>query len=125
MQQGAFSQRAALPPIISFGLSQDEHFRRSLKAAQLPSPLEAPTSGDRDLEFAAWTMCHRKLDLATLRKKSIKALTRLKHQWKPVTTHLRRKQEESLRNLTQASTRISGWINHRWAAFNLIINLSD
>ena len=38
VQQGAFAQRAALPPVVSFGLSSDEHFQAALHAASQPSP---------------------------------------------------------------------------------------
>ena len=68
VQQGAFMQRAALPPIVSFGLSPDEHFEASLQAASKPTPLEEPAALEADLAFAAHVMCGRKLQVAARRE---------------------------------------------------------
>ncbi len=53
IQQGAFSHRAALPPLVSFGLSAGQHFLEAREAAAAPTPLEVPSARDPDLGFAA------------------------------------------------------------------------
>ena len=48
-QQGALAHKAALPPVVSFGLEPDDHFAASLKASSQPSPLEGFLSLDDDI----------------------------------------------------------------------------
>ncbi|CAJ1454202.1 unnamed protein product [Effrenium voratum] len=52
-QQGALAHKAALPPVVSFGLEPDDHFAASLKASSQPSPLEGFLTLDDDIHFAA------------------------------------------------------------------------
>ena len=46
IQLGAFSWKAAPPPLISFGLSSEEHFKEALEVAQRKSPLEGAYAVD-------------------------------------------------------------------------------
>ena len=52
-QAGAVSQRAALPPLLPFGLSPDEHFQQAVNRIGVPKPTERSLKLDLDLEFAA------------------------------------------------------------------------
>ena len=55
-QVGALNQRAALPPLLSYDLSPDEHFAQALKRGRDLLPTELPAVLDLDLAFAA--DCH-------------------------------------------------------------------
>ena len=52
-QAGALSHKAALPPLLSFGLSIDDHFTQSLTLGHHPLPTERPPLLDDDLWFCA------------------------------------------------------------------------
>ena len=52
-QAGALSHRAALPPLVSFGLTMDEHFAACQALLCEPTPLEKQPLLDDDLSFAA------------------------------------------------------------------------
>ena len=52
IQLGAFSQSAARPPVVSFGLSADEHFSAARSAAAAALPSEIPRSADPELTMA-------------------------------------------------------------------------
>eukprot|EP00435_Cladocopium_sp_Y103_P000499 s5266_g1.t1 len=52
-QAGALSHKAALPPLLSFGLAMDEHFHQAEGLLQCPTPLEMPPLVDEDLRYAA------------------------------------------------------------------------
>ena len=41
-QDGAMAHKAALPPVVSFGLSPDAHLKAALEASARPSPLQFP-----------------------------------------------------------------------------------
>ena len=53
-QSGALAHRAALPPLLPFGLDVDEHFRLTRLRAAQPLPTEGASVLDPDLHFAAW-----------------------------------------------------------------------
>ena len=52
-QPGAYNQKAALPLVVSYGLSPDEHFVQALRVGQSVLPTECPAVLDADLHFAA------------------------------------------------------------------------
>ena len=52
-QAGALSQRAALPPLLPFGLDPEDHFSLALQRASLPLPTESLPVMDDDLKFAS------------------------------------------------------------------------
>jgi len=56
VQLRAFSHKAALPPLVSFGLSPEQHFEKSLKIAEGILPAERAVMVDEDLKFAAAMM---------------------------------------------------------------------
>ena len=43
VQVGTFSQRQALPHLVSFGLSDDDHFSKALEVSQAPTPPRNPS----------------------------------------------------------------------------------
>ena len=93
--------RIALPQLVSFQLSPDEHFKRALAVAKGPSPIEAMTEDDDDLRFAAHIMCSRPNQLSEYRQESRKAIAEPKYRWRSVTAHLRKQQTESIRKVTK------------------------
>ena len=52
-QAGSLNHRAALPPLLPFGLSPDEHFQASRALGQTSLPTEGRPMLDDDLQFAA------------------------------------------------------------------------
>ena len=57
-QAGAHSHRAALPPLLSYGLDPDDHFYQTRVRAQQPLPTEQLPVLDMDLRFAASLHAH-------------------------------------------------------------------
>ena len=55
-QQGAFSHKTALPPVVPYQLSPDQHFAEALEIGQKPTPIEKESWVDHDLSFAAYMM---------------------------------------------------------------------
>ena len=96
IQQGAFSSASALPPLVSFGLSPDDHFRVACFAASKPGPLEAPTAVDQDLTFAACTICTCRTKLIAMRQQALRAIKELKARWAGVTERIRECQPPSV-----------------------------
>ena len=101
-QAGALSHKAALPPLLSFGLSPDEHFSQALHWTQYATPLEQPPVLDDDLWFAAHWCRDSQTDLPAMRKSAIGVLRELKRRWAPVTKRLRARQTEAIRRVTMA-----------------------
>ena len=93
--------KTALPQLVSFQLSPDEHFKQALAVSEKPTPLEDMTEDDDDLRFAAHIMCSRPDQLEKYRQESRKAIAELKYRWRPVTSYLRRQQPESTRGVTK------------------------
>ena len=102
MQLSAFSHKAALPPLVSFGLTPDQHFSMSMKIAEGILPAENPVMVDEDLKFAAAMMVGSKSELGQLRNEALRPMRLLKHRWKPVTAKLRKVQQEGIRQVTMA-----------------------
>ena len=84
MQLRAFSHKAALPPLVSFGLSPDQHFKRSLEIAEGILPTERSVMVDEDLKFAAAMMVNSRAEMGQLREAAIKAVKLLKHRWRSI-----------------------------------------
>ncbi|CAE7363164.1 unnamed protein product, partial [Symbiodinium sp. CCMP2592] len=101
-QAGALSQRAALPPLLSFGLSEEDHFCHSLARLHEPVPTEREPILDPDLRFAADFTAANRTSLRSLRQNAIGAVRELKRRWAPVDVALRRFQAPSLRRVTAA-----------------------
>ncbi len=102
VQLRAFSHKAALPPLVSFGLSPDQHFEKSMEIAEGILPTERSVMVDEDLKFAASMMVGSRSELGRLRDEAIKAVRLLKHRWVPVTARLRKAQQEGTRQVTMA-----------------------
>ena len=100
-QQGAISQKTALPQLVSFQQSPDDHFREAIRVGGNPTPTELMPAVDADLEFAAHIMCSRKSKLKSYRKESLAAIKELKHRWKGVTDKIRRNQHEAVNQVTE------------------------
>ena len=101
-QEGALNQRAALPPLLSFGLSDDEHFSQAVARLCAPLPTEQPPVLDRDLAFASEFTASHRLSLRNRRKQSLGALKELKRRCAVLDTHLRKFQAPPLRRVTAA-----------------------
>ncbi|CAE7538614.1 unnamed protein product [Symbiodinium sp. CCMP2592] len=101
-QAGALSQRAALPPLLSFGLSEEDHFCHSLARLHEPVPTEREPILDPDLRFAADFTAANRTSLRSLRQNAIGAVRELKRRWAPVDVALRRFQAPSLHRVTAA-----------------------
>ena len=100
-QQGSFSHKAALPPLVPFQAGKDRHFATALRVGQQPSPLEQEMLVDDDLEFAADVMCRQASNLSDTRESSMGALEELGRRWQVVDEHLRQQQMVSLRKVTE------------------------
>ena len=118
-QAGAYSHRAALPPLLQFGLSPDDHFSAALTRSQLPLPTESPPILDDDLQFAAWATATWRGQLRAYRHKALGALRELKARWSSISRTLVRHQSEAISQVT--STRDVGFL----ALLLLITSWSD
>ena len=96
-QVGAISHKAALPPLLSFGLSPDTHFGQALERAQQPTPFEQVPVLDSDLTFAAYVTSTYRGQLHSLRKDIMGRLKELHRRWKPVSSRLRQFQTTDIR----------------------------
>ena len=96
-QVGALNQRAALPPLLSYGLSPDEHFTQALHR---PLPTELPAVLDLDLVFAADYHAQQRGRLRDLRCTAVGALRELQRLWCAVGHRLRQFQHVSLQETT-------------------------
>jgi len=86
--------------LVSFGLSPDQHFEKSIEIAEGILPGEKSVMVDEDLKFAAAMMVGSKCELKQLRDEAIKAIRMLNHRWIPVTARLRKTQQEGIRQVT-------------------------
>ena len=91
-----------MPPLVSFGLSPDQHFERSMKIAERTLPSERSVMMDEDLKFAAAMMVGRRVELKKLRDEAIKAVRLLKCRWLSITARMRKAQSEGIRQVTMA-----------------------
>ena len=105
---GALNQRAALPPLLSYDLSPDEHFAQALERGRDLLPTELPAVLDLDLAFAA--DCHTRYRgrLRDLRRTAVGALRELHRRWCAVGRHLRQFQPIALQATT--ATRDLGFV---------------
>lgn len=99
-QSGALAHRAALPPLLPFGLDVDEHFRLTRLRAAQPLPTEGASVLDPDLHFAAWQGSRLRGSLRQHRQKAVGMLSELASRWRGVTTHLRGIQPQSVAAVT-------------------------
>jgi len=105
-QAGAYSHRAALPPLLQFGLSPDDHFSAAWTRSQLPLPTQSPPILDDDLQFAAWATATWRGQLRAYRQKALGALRELKARWSGISKILVRHQSAAVSQVT--STRDVG-----------------
>ena len=100
-QVGAYAHKAALSPLVSFGMSPDEHFQAALEAGCVPSPLEVQGAHDEDLLFAAeMTKAHANQG-GDRRLEAVGAIRELKHRWRSVTHRLKRAQTATVHAVTR------------------------
>ena len=100
-QAGALNQRAALPPLLSFGLHclwTNISSRLLRLRSRLPTE-QAPVL-DRDLAFAAGYTAENRTSLRTLRQHAVGAIKELERRWACVDSRLRRHQAPALRRVT-------------------------
>ena len=79
-QQIAFLGKAALPTVVTFGLTSDQHFEETVEVAQQPLLLENVVLADEDLHFVASVMCTQRAQLVRLRQMALQALKQLKRR---------------------------------------------
>ncbi|CAE7417046.1 unnamed protein product [Symbiodinium sp. CCMP2592] len=99
-QAGALSGSTALPPLLPFGLSPDEHFRQALARGDDPLPTEHPPVLDQDLHFAGAMTVGSLGRLRELRRECVGPLRELKRRWSHVGDHLRKLQTPAVRKVT-------------------------
>ena len=97
-QAGAHSGRVALPPLLLFGRSVDEHFEAALRYD--PIPTERLPLLDKDLWFAAEKTATQRGKLPGLRKTCLGLLKELHRRWACVGEHLRSFQTAAIRGVT-------------------------
>ena len=107
-QVGALNQRAALPPLLSYDLSPDEHFAQALARGRDLLPTELPAVLDLDLAFAADCHTQYRGRLRDLRRAAVGALRELHRRWCAVGRHLRQFQPVALQATT--ATRDLGFV---------------
>ena len=100
-QAGALNQRAALPPLLPFGLDPDQHFALAVPRAAFPLPTEQVPVLDDDLRFAGACCAKRRGDLRGMRKQAIGALKELKDRLAATTAVLVQHQSEAIQQVTQ------------------------
>lgn len=101
-QAGAHSQKAALSPLVSFGLDPDTHFQAALKRARDPVPTEAPPVLDADLRFAGACNAHWRGDLRDKRKRALGVLQELKYRLQSVSKVLVSHQSQAIQAVTKS-----------------------
>ena len=101
-QQGAFNHKAALPPLLPFDLTVDEHFEQARLIGLQQLPTEKPSILDPDLLFAADMCGVQRASLRSVRTAFLGVLKELHRRWAPVTLHLRHLQPHGIRCTTHA-----------------------
>ena len=99
-QAGSLSHRAALPPLLPFGLDPDEHFEAACTVGQYPLPTERPPVIDSDLQFAAYMHAQAKNSLDAWRERALGMLRELKRRWASVSDRLRAIQTDAIAQVT-------------------------
>ena len=99
-QAGSLNHRAALPPLLPFGLDPDEHFEAACAVGQYPLPTERSPVVDTDLQFAAYLHAQEKDSLGAWRRRALCMLRGLKRRWAPVTDQLRALQTDAIARVT-------------------------
>ena len=99
-QAGSLYHRAALPPLLPFGLDPDEHFEAACTMGQYPLPTERPPVMDSDLQFAAYMHAQEKDSLGAWRSRALGMLRELKRRWAPVSDRLRALQTDAIAQVT-------------------------
>ena len=100
-QAGALNQRAALPPLLPFGLDPDQHFNMAVPRAKQPLPTESLPVLDEDLQFAGAFCAKWRGDLRSKRNQAIGALKELKARLASTTALLIQHQSDAIRQVTQ------------------------
>jgi hypothetical protein len=115
-QAGSLNHRAALPPLLPFGLDPDEHFEAACTIGQYPLPTERSPVTDTDLQFAAYMHAREKDSLSSWRRRALGILRELKRRWAPVTDRLRSLQTTSIAGvMAQWGDLLSIWPHHGFA----------
>ena len=99
-QIGAITHKAAHAQLVSFQLTEDEHFAESLEVGARPAPTEQTSSPELDLEYAAYIMVTSNATLNAFRKETLAVIAELKHRWQGVTAHIRKSQPEGINKVT-------------------------
>ena len=97
---GPLSHRAALPPLLPFGLDVDSHFHLSRLRATQPLPTEGLSVLDPDLHFASWQCGRLRGSLRRHRQRAVGVLSELASRWSRVTAHLRSFQQPPIAAVT-------------------------
>ena len=89
VQRGTLMSRLAIDPLISFGLSRDEHFEQ-VQALAVPGcfPMDARPVCDQDLRFAAWRTVRSRSQLEAVREEDIACVEELAERLQPFVMYL-------------------------------------
>lgn len=98
-QSGAGPQRAALPPVVPFGLSPEMHFQCCLELHEHNFPMEAPQATDWDLRFAAECMAEATIGMNAVRTQATRVIKQLAQQLDQVSQYLRAQQHPEVRKV--------------------------
>lgn len=96
-QAGAASRRLALPPVVPFNLSPEQHFAAPVQVQCHGCPLDFPAPVDRDLQYVSWLMVESYSTLSQLRETALWCLRCLAERLQGVTDHIRSQQAEALK----------------------------
>ena len=100
-QPGAAASGKAMPPLISFGLGPDDHFKPALRQLAIGTPFEQLPLADDDLWFAA-RGASKPPSTRALRQRMLSWLQELGRRLQPVTDHVRKFQSPEVRSVTQS-----------------------
>ena len=96
-QAGAAGKRLALPPVVPFNLTPEQHFAAALAVQRNGCPLDYPSPVDRDLQYASWRMVESYSTLTQLRGAALWCVRCLAERLQGITDHIRAQQAATLR----------------------------
>ena len=96
-QAGAAGKRLALPPVVPFNLTSEQHFAAALAVQRNGCPLDYPSPVDRDLQYASWRMVESYSTLTQLRGAALWCVRCLAERLQGITDHIRAQQAATLR----------------------------
>eukprot|EP00435_Cladocopium_sp_Y103_P041162 s279_g11.t1 len=96
-QSGAAARKTSVAPLISFGLSPDQHFQCALHVHESGSPLGWPGPTDLDIRFAASQMALGPSAVSSMRAFNLRVFEELGDRLQPVSDFIRSQQHPEVR----------------------------